>query len=231
MRLGPRDRRARPAGSAPIVLACCGLLLAAAVLVVGCPRKGRTAGGESTAASESTPPRGRGAAKPPSTTAKPAATPSAPARAKPSQAGAKPSGQAGAAVPATGIAWVTGLDQALATAKQDDKPVLVVCVYRDMGGSTALRGEAFLDAAVRELCPEFVCVQLDVEKDPAGAERLGVRAAPTVYVLSPGGAVLHKTQGYGGPAGLAAALRQGLRAFRAGAAGAPAAGQGGVGRE
>lgn len=117
---------------------------------------------------------------------------------------------------ARNVAWTVGLDLALGTAKQQGRPVLAVCVYRDVGGSALLRGQAFQDPELSELAQRFVCVIVDLEKDTEAAKRLQTKAAPTVLVLSPSGDVLARMQGYGSPRALAGVLRAGLRAYGAG---------------
>jgi hypothetical protein len=187
------------------------LLLAAGLClgIAGCRRAAKTEAGKpqassTPAAAPATPPATSEAAKP----AAPEPPPATPGKSKQTNP-----------VPPTGAAnvmWEKSLDAATSKAKGANLPILAVCVYRDTGGSTVLRSDAFRDPTVGELCGDFVCVLVDLERDTESAQRLQVKAAPSIVIASADGTILASLQGYGSARRLEETMRQGLRAFAAG---------------
>lgn len=113
---------------------------------------------------------------------------------------------------ASGIRWLGSLDGAITESKRLGKPILAVCFFRDVGGSTELRTSAFHAPEVEALASRCVCVLVDLEAQPKLGERLRIRTAPTILLLDSAEHPLARQQGFGSPEQLTRTLREGLRA-------------------
>lgn len=97
--------------------------------------------------------------------------------------------------PAEVLEWTEGLEAGLTSGREGGKPVLVRA-----GGSFCLwcrKLEAEMqDPKVQAALASWTLVEIDVEKHSQDAERLGVSAVPALRVLTPGGRVLDRRDGY-----------------------------------
>jgi thiol:disulfide interchange protein len=101
---------------------------------------------------------------------------------------------AGTPPPPPSFTWVTSLEAGLAQAKRDGRPVFVDFQASWCPPCIAMQHDVWPDVRVGQLLTErYVPVSIDVDTDPEGAsDRYGVRAIPTILLLSPDGQVLER---------------------------------------
>lgn len=109
-----------------------------------------------------------------------------------------------------GIPWGENLDQALATAKKENRPVLVDFYTDWCGYCKKLDQNTFVDKEVVELASKAIPVKVNGERQPGIAAQYRVNAFPMVLILNPEGEVRVRLTGYMPPAEFAAALSKHL---------------------
>jgi len=107
------------------------------------------------------------------------------------------------------IAWCS-YEDGKALAEREKKPMLVDCYAEWCGWCKKLDKEVFTDPEVINLCQQFVCIKVDVERrrDLSGAFRVG--SFPTAVVLDRSGREVYRIVGYKPAAQYAADLRRAL---------------------
>jgi thiol:disulfide interchange protein len=150
------------------LLVLAALASVAMVLLVGCPKQpAATTGGSTT----------------PAETTKAASTPS-PGAPTPSASGG------------AGIAWVTSLDEGLAEAAKQKKPVMVDFYTDWCHWCKELDDKTYSDAAVQDKAKALVCVKVNAEEDKASAEKYNVTGFPTILFLDSSGTKIHEVVGF-----------------------------------
>lgn len=125
---------------------------------------------------------------------------------------------------ASSIEFVSGFPDALDTAKQSGKPLLVFfsapeCIYCQQ-----MLQETFRDKQVIHLAESFVCVQVEADEAPEICENYHIEAFPTVQFIASDGVPLHRLLGKKEPEALASQMEVALRepqvrtAYRSGSA-------------
>lgn len=97
--------------------------------------------------------------------------------------------------PPAGITFLTDYDAALASARNDGKPLLLFFGAQWCTHTQRMVGELPADPVVAKLAGDFVCVRLDVDTVPKLCEEYRVRAYPTLILAAPGGVVLQRLTG------------------------------------
>ena len=98
---------------------------------------------------------------------------------------------------ASAIAWRPGFDKAMELARQEGKPVLLdfwatwCHPCRDMDSQLWSRSD------VVALSSKFVCIRVDVDREPGLARRFMVAAFPTVILEDPWGTEIARREGFG----------------------------------
>ena len=97
------------------------------------------------------------------------------------------------AAPAGTIAWRTDLDAALAEARRTGRPVLVDFSASWCPPCIAMQHDVWPDHAVeRAVSSAYVPLLVDVDRNPAVADRFQVDGIPTVLVLDAEGRVIRR---------------------------------------
>ncbi|HOX09199.1 MAG TPA: peptide chain release factor-like protein [Candidatus Omnitrophota bacterium] len=94
------------------------------------------------------------------------------------------------------INWRPNLQDALKTAKDGGKPVMVDFYTDWCGWCKKLDSETYSNSKVSKLAEKFVCVKIDAEREPALASKYQVTGYPTILFLDGSGKVLARIPGY-----------------------------------
>lgn len=112
------------------------------------------------------------------------------------------------------IEWAEPLDQALATAKAEGKPMMIYFRQDFCPVCEELKGTTFRDPGVAEESERFVCVRVDGTRWPPATQRLmreqyGVYGFPTIALVDSEGKVARdrRLEGYVSPGRLLGAMR------------------------
>ena len=92
------------------------------------------------------------------------------------------------------VVFLTDYDEALATARRENKPALIFFMSEDCKYSRQMLRNAFVDPDVERLSRSFVCVEIDVN-DPESdrvCDVFDVAATPTVQFVTSYGVVLQR---------------------------------------
>ncbi|MBN1383580.1 MAG: thioredoxin family protein [Elusimicrobia bacterium] len=94
------------------------------------------------------------------------------------------------------ITWVYNLYEALLSAEQNNKP-LMVDFYADWcGWCKKLDRDTYADPKVAELSDGFVCVKVDTTRDEISARKYKVKGLPTVVFMDSKGEIISRIEGY-----------------------------------
>jgi len=105
----------------------------------------------------------------------------------------------GAPKPVPAIAWGTQRDKAIAAAKRDGKPLLMYFSAVWCGPCHDMQESLWSRPDVIEMSGKFVCLQIDVDRDPSSAQRYDADHLPMVSVADPWGTELVRREGYSAP--------------------------------
>jgi thiol:disulfide interchange protein len=118
-----------------------------------------------------------------------------------------------------GIDWGYNLDEALAKAKKESKPVMVDFMAVWCPPCKAMEDSTFCDPGVIKKSSAFAPVRIDIDKQRAVAakynglaRKYGGIGIPNILFLAPDGASLKHIVGYYGPSALVAAMDSALAA-------------------
>ena len=139
-------------------------------------------------------------AAPPATSAP--APPTGKAPAGPHTGAAKPAPKA---VPA--IAWGTRRDKAVEAARREGKPLLMYFSAVWCGPCHDMQDSLWSRPDVIEMTSKFVCLHIDVDKDPSSAQHFAADNLPTVSIADPWGTELVRREGYSVPEPFVALLQ------------------------
>ncbi|MGD1047664.1 MAG: thioredoxin family protein [Candidatus Krumholzibacteriaceae bacterium] len=119
----------------------------------------------------------------------------------------------------SGIAWGYNLDEGLAKAKKESKPVMVDFMAVWCPPCKAMEDSTFSDAAVIGKSAAFVPVRIDIDKQHAVAakcnglaRKYGGIGIPNILFMAPDGTALKHIVGYYSPKQLIAAMDSALAA-------------------
>lgn len=98
--------------------------------------------------------------------------------------------------------WTSEFAQAQATAKKTGKLVLVDFNATWCEPCQMLRHEVFSTDEFKRATQDVLLVSVDIDRQPALAQKYGVQGIPDVRLLAPSGKVVGGVVGYDGPATL-----------------------------
>ena len=94
------------------------------------------------------------------------------------------------------LGWTTDIDQALALAAAEYRPVVVFFHADWCAWCRRTRLEVFTDTAIIKELQHFVRVEIDIEKKPEVAQKYIVRGVPAYRILSADGAIRNGADGF-----------------------------------
>jgi thiol:disulfide interchange protein len=94
------------------------------------------------------------------------------------------------------IAWLDDLDQAMALARQQNKPIVTDFWATWCGPCKRMEETTWRDPKVIAAAAGFVMVKLDVDKATAAAQKYQVDSIPTIAVMDADGKVTKQQVGY-----------------------------------
>ena len=118
----------------------------------------------------------------------------------------KDTGSAPAATPAELPPGFALLDEALARARSERKPIVLDFSAEWCAPCKRMEKTTFTDAKVKELLQRCILVRIDVDQHEELAQRLGVIGLPDLRFVTPEGKVVQKLRGYQFPDSFAADL-------------------------
>lgn len=94
------------------------------------------------------------------------------------------------------IKWVYNLYEALISAEESNKP-LMVDFYADWcGWCKKLDKDTYTDPEVIRLSAQFICVKVDADKDSASSGKYKVKGLPTIIFMDSAGRIINEISGY-----------------------------------
>lgn len=94
------------------------------------------------------------------------------------------------------INWRYNFEDALKSAKSQNKPIMVDFYTDWCGWCKKLDSDTYSDPKVRAAAEKFICVKVDAEKESALANKYAVAGFPTIMFLDKDGKVISKITGY-----------------------------------
>ena len=95
-----------------------------------------------------------------------------------------------------GIKWAANIDEALKTAKAENKPLFIMFRADWCGYCKMMESRSLPDAKVKEELAKFVSVQVDFDVEKDTVKRFEVEPIPALFVTDAGGKVLAKVVGF-----------------------------------
>ncbi len=94
------------------------------------------------------------------------------------------------------IAWRSSYDEGMAEAAAADKPVLIDFTADWCIWCKKMEEEVYSDADVVSVLQDFVCIQVDTDRDPRVAIAYGARTLPRLVILNTFGEITVDRNGY-----------------------------------
>ncbi len=101
--------------------------------------------------------------------------------------------------PSSGIAWRTDVEQALKTASREGRPVLIDFWATWCGPCKQMEAELWARPDVVPLTEKFVCLKVDIDRNPGLTGKFHAEVLPTLVLSDPWGMELARREGYGSP--------------------------------
>ena len=117
---------------------------------------------------------------------------------------------------AGGVNWLSSMEEAVAQAERQDRPIMVD-VYADWcGWCKRLDSDTYVDAKVVAKSGEFVSLKLDADANRSVLSRYKIGGLPTIIFIDADGHEIHRVIGYKPPEEFVHDMDTALDAFRNG---------------
>ena len=93
------------------------------------------------------------------------------------------------------IEFIPGYSRGLEEARDMEKPMLVFFSATESVFCTQMLEETFADEKIVGLSKKFICIKVDIEKEPSVCRQFHVQSYPTVQFMSPKGVPLNRFTG------------------------------------
>jgi thioredoxin-related protein len=102
-----------------------------------------------------------------------------------------------ASVKAEGIRWYTDADDAWTEVDQAGRPLMVLVTRQGCPFCVRMKNSTLADPLVVQVVnAEFVALRVDQQEDPAFVRDLGIKAFPTLLIISPDDKLVDRVKGY-----------------------------------
>ncbi len=120
------------------------------------------------------------------------------------------------AATAGGVGWLLSMEEAVARAEKQDRPIMID-VYADWcGWCKRLDSDTYADDDVIARAGEFVSLKLDADANRSIMSQYGIGGLPTILFIGADGKEIHRVIGYKPPAEFVRDMDTALSSFRGG---------------
>ena len=109
-----------------------------------------------------------------------------------------------------GVSWSNDYQQALQTAQEQKKPLLLAFHASWCGFCNKMKETTYRDPAVVQKAASFIPIMIDTDRQPALSQKYQVDVIPAYRIVTPAGKILASFEGYQPPDEFIESLQAGL---------------------